>query len=72
MSPPNRFYWLTTEQMTVLVVCNPMGVVIETPPIIHRFIGQPFDNLLFWLQKQPGFQFEELTQMNAMRKPTGP
>lgn len=60
MSPPNSHYWLSSEEMTVIVEINHIGVIINTPPVVHRFIGQPLDNLVFWMQKQPGFLMKEI------------
>jgi len=50
--------------MTVVVEVNHIGVIINTPPIVHRFVGQPLDNLVLWMQKQPGFTMKEMTQEN--------
>lgn len=48
------WYWLTTERMTVAVRVIDTRVV-EAPPIVRKFVGQPALNLIRWLAHQPGF-----------------
>jgi hypothetical protein len=50
-----RWYWLTTERMTVGVETE-NGRIIRTPPIIRKFQGQPIGNLVDWMRRQPGFR----------------
>ena len=51
--------WCSTERMTVGVRVLD-GRIVETPPIVRRFLGQPEDNLVRWLSRQPGFLTEAI------------
>jgi hypothetical protein len=54
-------YWLSTERMTVGVeVVN--GKIKTCPPIVQKFIGQPVENLISWMKRQPGFIMEILDE----------
>jgi hypothetical protein len=53
-------YWVSNCKMTCMVVANCHTTVIEAPPILRRFLGQPMGNLLLWMSKKPGLQVEEL------------
>jgi hypothetical protein len=53
------WWWLYTERMTVVVRVD-NGLVVEAPPIVRKFIGQPQENLLRWLSFQPGFRLVQL------------
>lgn len=54
------WWYLSTERMTVAVRLTD-GIVVEAPPIVRRFLGQPSRNLGAWLRKQPGFVAERLS-----------
>lgn len=54
------FLWMSTERMTVQVRVED-GVVVSTPPIVRKFVGQPIENLQRWLSKQPGYIEHEFT-----------
>jgi len=58
MSPPNTRLWMSSDAMTVVVEVRFDGVIVKAPPIVHRFLGQPIDNLRLWMSKQPGFKEE--------------
>ena len=57
--PPNDndgFWWLSTTFATFGVTVKDGRVTREkSAPISTRFAGQPFQNLLVWLGKDPGF-----------------
>lgn len=57
--------WLSTERMTVAVRAVD-GVIVDAPPIVRRFIGQPGVNLERWMRQQPGFRGGRI----AMKKAT--
>jgi hypothetical protein len=45
--------------MTLAVVtAHPSERVLEAPPIAQRFVGQPLQNLVRWMGKQPDFRCE--------------
>lgn len=46
------WYWLSTPRMTVAVRLNDSNVIVEAPPIVRKFIGQPSTNLGRWMRKQ--------------------
>lgn len=47
-------YWLSSRRLTTTVTVSPSGLVIESAPITHRFVGQPFNNLVRWMSRQGG------------------
>lgn len=56
-----RAWWLSSRRMTVFVMTKD-DTIIDGPPIIRKFIGQPLDNLRGWIQRQGGykeFQYEQ-------------
>jgi hypothetical protein len=55
-----RFFWISTDKMTVGVEVDPLGVVHSAPPIVAKFIGQPAHNLFVWMRRQPGFKWAEI------------
>jgi hypothetical protein len=50
------YTWISTNKMTVLAVSQG-GYLVDGPPIIRKFIGQPMDNLMKWMKKQDGFKW---------------
>jgi hypothetical protein len=32
------------------------GIIVIAPPIVRRFKGQPVENLINWMRRQPGFR----------------
>jgi hypothetical protein len=49
------WWWLSSRSMTVAVRVDG-GTVVEGPPIVRKFIGQPTRNLGRWMRKQGGFE----------------
>ena len=46
------WWWVSTEKMTGVVHVE-SGIVKTAPPIMRKFVGQRFVQLLVWLGKQP-------------------
>ena len=44
-------YWVSTKKMTIYVRTNKENLIVECAPIIRKFKGQSFKNLLNWLHK---------------------
>ena len=42
-------YWVSTERVTGQVNTRD-GMIVFTPPIWRKFLGQPFQNLKNWLR----------------------
>lgn len=55
-----EFYWLSSKAMTVGVRLEDGRIAAANPPIVRRFIGQPFANLVRWMRGQGGFRMERL------------
>lgn len=53
-----KFWWISNEKFTVMVEVDDKMNIIEAPPIVRKFIGQPIENLLSWAAKFPGFEYE--------------
>lgn len=54
------WYWLSNVKMTVAVRINEDDKIVEAPPIVKRFTGQPLENLALWMNKKDGFRIEEM------------
>jgi hypothetical protein len=50
-------YFLSSRAMTVGVTTKD-GKIIEGPPIVRKFIGQPLTNLIGWMTKHGDLQVE--------------
>ena len=54
-----KVLWLSSRRMTIAVdVVN--GIIVETPPVVGKFVGQPIWNLIRWMRKQGGLRTEWL------------
>lgn len=60
-----NWYWLSVEGMTVAVETDHDGVIVTSPRIVAKFIGQPLKNLERWMSKMPGYRFVCLTPEGA-------
>lgn len=49
---------MSTERMTFWIEADKYGIIQVTPPIVRKFVGQPLDNLVRWMSKQPGFRMQ--------------
>jgi hypothetical protein len=43
-------HWIQCSGLTIGVVVDSAGLIVDAPELVERFIGQPFANLLSWLQ----------------------
>ena len=46
--PGREFYWVSCPLFTCGVTTNHLGRIVETAPILWKFVGQPFTNLMRW------------------------
>lgn len=54
-----RLWYLSSQRMTLGVLTAGVGDgVLEAPPIARAFVGQPLQNLVRWMGRQPGFRCE--------------
>lgn len=53
-------HWLSSRRITIGVETNPQLQIVSAPPIARKFIGQALGNLISWMRKQGGFQYEHL------------
>jgi hypothetical protein len=58
-------WWLSNTSMTVRVVVNEHGAVVESAPIVQKFIGQPLQNLTKWMNRRPGFTASVIGQADT-------
>lgn len=49
-----NFYYLSSNKMAVGILTNNQNIIVDSPPITRKFIGQPLSNLVRWLEKQGG------------------
>ena len=61
-----NWWWLSSSKMTVAVCTVGEDRIYRTPPIVAKFKGQPLANLINWMTKQGGFQYEQLTEATAL------
>lgn len=59
MSRSDGWWWITNSRMTVAVKVQD-GLVVEGPPIVRKFLGQPARNLGGWMRKASGFEVRRL------------
>lgn len=43
-------WWLSNQKMTVVVTVQGTKI-IDTSPIVRKFIGQPFQNIVGWMYR---------------------
>ena len=53
-------WYLSSTRMTIAVLVED-GIVLTAPPVAQKFIGQPLDNLVRWMEKQGGFRMKALS-----------
>lgn len=57
----NSYWWLSTYRMTVYIkVKEGKNIIIESSPIVFKFIGQECFYLKKWLEKQGGLKIYRL------------
>lgn len=64
-----RWYYASTPFMTAMVGTRD-GVIVETPPILKRFMGQSIDNLATWVLKSVESTFMEMEEKSG-KEPNG-
>lgn len=42
-----------TSSFVCLIVVNRQGTIIDAAPLLQRFIGQPYNNLIRWITRNP-------------------
>lgn len=47
-------WWIVGQKATVRVVTDDRGVITEAAPLVRRFIGQPLENVQYWMHKRFG------------------
>ena len=45
-------YWISTDKFTCLVICDDNNKIIDTAPILMKFIGQSLTNLERWIKQK--------------------
>lgn len=55
----SEWVYLSTEGMTITVRTED-GIIVEGPPIVKKFMGQPLRNLMRWLGNQAGLRVQFL------------
>jgi|ADurb_Gly_03_Slu_FD_contig_21_131823_length_263_multi_3_in_0_out_0_1 hypothetical protein len=45
-------YYVSCEKFTCLVETNEYDTIIETAPILQKFVGQNLNNLTDWMNKK--------------------
>lgn len=54
-------YWLSNEYITVGVKIEE-GIIVDIPPVVKKFKGQPLTNLVRWMRNMDptGFQIAKV------------
>ena len=51
----DRRVWFTCQGFTITMVLSENDVIVGGAPVISKFLGQPFDNLVAWAKRKwPG------------------
>jgi len=53
-------YWIVTSRWTARVTVNDRGVITAAAPLVRKFRGQPFSNLLGWAKQSGLVAVEEV------------
>jgi hypothetical protein len=48
----SKTYYISNSKITCAVDVDDNDNVIATPPILKKFIGQPFENVKIWMRGQ--------------------
>ncbi len=54
------YYWVSSSRITILVKVGIDNLILDTPPIARKFIGQRFENLIKWMARQGGLRVVKL------------
>lgn len=60
MRNPTTRWWASCNKFTVFVEVDENKRIVDTAPVVRRFIGQSFDNLLRWFAGFGGLRYEEI------------
>jgi hypothetical protein len=60
MRMKRRKWYISCNKFTAQVNTDENNRIIFAAPIVKRFMGQPFENLLHWCQSLGGFHYKEL------------
>lgn len=58
--PKRLSFWYSSKRMTVCVVTDADGIILETASITRKFVGQHANALARWMKKQGGFKWRKL------------
>lgn len=47
-----KWYYVSAKFFTCAVVVDDDGIILKSAPIVRRFIGQSFENLMRWTQHE--------------------
>ena len=61
------WWYVSSDQMTCAVELDDNNVIVTTPPILRRFVGQPATSLGDWLRPQGDARFERIAADNPYR-----
>lgn len=56
---PDGWLYLSSLKITIAIRIE-SGIIVESPPITRKFLGQPVANLARWLGDQGGFKWARL------------
>lgn len=54
-----KVWWISCLKFTVAVETS-NGIITKAAPIVHKFNGQPLENLLRWARGIGGLRYQEL------------
>jgi len=52
-------YWVTSPKMTLLVKVSTDNVIEKVAPVAEKFIGQPLESLVAWMERKGKVRLEE-------------
>jgi len=54
--------WVSTTKFTIRVEVDRSGRITDAAPLVRRFVGQQWKNLVDWCRKIGGLRIEELSE----------
>lgn len=49
-------HWIRCSGLTLGVLVDKAGVIVDAPSLVDGFVGQPLQNLLSWIEKFERFE----------------
>lgn len=58
-------FWMSSKKMTVFCTIDDKCKIVSCSPIVKKFIGQDFSNLIKWMDKHGGLKMSILIERSS-------